>query len=233
MPRAPHENVAGGIYHVTSRGNRREPLFLDDYDFHGLVRQLARTIERFGWRCHAYCLIPNHYHVLVETPEPNLSHGMLVLNGSYARRFNTRYGTVGHVFQGPFRAAMVQRDEHFLETGRYIALNAVRAGLCTDPSHWPWSSYRALAGYEPAPPFLCTDFVHAMFGGRAGYRRFVTAGLEAGNGGCLATSLLDVSAVSASIARCPHLQPSRTRRATDTQSKSRTRRLSVQPVLGS
>jgi REP element-mobilizing transposase RayT len=181
MPRAPHANVADGIYHVTSRGNRRETIFFDDYDYAGFLRRLGQTVERFGWLCHSYCVLPNHYHLLVETPEPNLSRGMLVLNGAYARRFNTRYSQVGHVFQGPFSCELVHRDEHFLECCRYIALNPVRAGLCRHPGDWRWSSYRALAGLEPAPSFLHVDFVHAMFGGAAGYRAFVLAGVEASN----------------------------------------------------
>jgi REP-associated tyrosine transposase len=181
MPRAPHANVADGIYHVTSRGNRRETIFHDDFDYGGFVRRLGTTVERFGWLCHSYCLLPNHYHLLVETPEPNLSRGMLVLNGAYARRFNTRYGQVGHVFQGPFSAEFVRRDEHFLECCRYIALNPVRAGFCRHPADWRWSSYRALGGLEPAPDFLHVDFVYAMFGGAAAYRAFVLAGLEASN----------------------------------------------------
>jgi putative transposase len=121
MRKAGRQNVAGGIYHITARGNAQEAIFLDELDYVALLRLLSETVERYSWRCHSYCLLPNHYHLLLETPEPNLSRGMLLLNGSYARRFNGRHERVGHVFQGPYRAEVVQRDEHLLEVCRYIA----------------------------------------------------------------------------------------------------------------
>jgi len=110
MPKPGRENVAGGIYHLTARGNARENIFRDEFDYVAFLRGLSATVERYRWRCHAYCLVPNHYHLLMETPEPNLSRGMLWLNGSYARRFNGRHERVGHVFQGPYRAELLQRE---------------------------------------------------------------------------------------------------------------------------
>jgi putative transposase len=177
MPKAGRQNVAGGIYHVTARGNAREDIFRDEFDYVAFLRGLSATVERYRWRCHAYCLVPNHYHLLIETPEPNLSRGMLWLNGSYARRFNGRHERVGHVFQGPYRAELLEREEHLLEVCRYIALNPVRAGLCDDPASWPWSSYRATAGLERHPPYLCVDWVRSLFGSARGFSEFVQAGL--------------------------------------------------------
>jgi putative transposase len=177
MPKAGRQNVAGGIYHVTARGNAQEAIFLDELDYVALLRLLSETVERYSWRCHSYCLLPNHYHLLLETPEPNLSRGMLLLNGSYARRFNGRHERVGHVFQGPYRAELVRRDEHLLEVCRYIALNPVRAGLCDDPASWPWSSFRATAGLERHPPYLCVDWVRGLFGSARAFSDFVRAGL--------------------------------------------------------
>jgi len=175
----PRIELVDGIFHVTNRGNERRDIFRDERDFLGFLHLLASLVPRFGWRCHSYCLIPNHYHLLLQTPQPNLGKGMRLLNGTYAQRFNRKYGRVGHLFQGPYRAELVVRDAHLLETCRYIALNPVRAGLCADPGQWPWSSYRALAGLAEPSSFLEVDFVRNLFDGAEGYRDFVTAGLTA------------------------------------------------------
>jgi REP element-mobilizing transposase RayT len=156
---------SGAFGHVTARGNDKQAIFLDDVDYMTFLRMLAQVVAEFGWRCHAYCLMPNHYHLLLETPEPNLGRGMHVLNGRYARRFNERHGHVGHVFQGPYHREPVERDEHLAETCRYIALNPVRAGLCERPEDWPWSSYSA--GHVPF-----------VFDSAEAYRRFVADGLN-------------------------------------------------------
>jgi putative transposase len=168
--------IPGGMFHVTGRGNARAPIFLDDIDYVGYLRVLATVVARFAWVCHSYCLLPNHVHVFVETPEPNLGKGMRILNGTYAQRFNARYERVGHVFQGPYKAETLNRDGHLLEVCRYISLNPVKAGLCEDAALWPWSSYSALAGLSEAPSFLEVDFVRSLFGGAAGYRAFVADG---------------------------------------------------------
>src|SRR5439155_9970884 len=122
--------------------------------------------------CHAYCLMTNHYHLLLETPEPNLGRGMLVVNGSYARYLNRTHELDGHVFDGPYGVDAVERDEHLLETCRYIVRNPVRAGLVDNPGDWSWSSYRATGGLEQAPPFLHVRFVRALFGSTSSYRDF-------------------------------------------------------------
>jgi REP element-mobilizing transposase RayT len=162
-------------------------LFHDEWDYRAWVSMLARTVEGFAWRCHAYCAMPNHFHLLIETPQPTRSAGMRHLNGSYAQRFNTRYDGSGHVFQGRYGANDISGDGQLLETARYIVLNPVRAGLRDEPHEWPWSSYRATAGLTRAPEFLTLELLLGMFGGsrreaEASYRRFVAAGQVQGPG---------------------------------------------------
>ena len=171
----------GALYHVTSRGNRREPVFDDDVDRGAFLRVLEEVVRRFRWICHAYCLMGNHYHLLVETPEANLSKGMRHLNGVYTQGFNARHGHVGHVFQGRYKAILIEKERHLLEVTRYVVLNPVRAGLASRAQAWRWSSYRATAGLCAAPTFLATDGLLARFGdGRVqsqqAYRRFVREG---------------------------------------------------------
>ncbi len=168
--------IAGGMYHVTARGNAQAEIFLDEFDYLGMMRVLATQVVRRGWLCHSFCLIPNHYHVLLETPEANLAQGMRLVNGMFAQRFNARYKRYGHVFQGPYGAVLLESDDHLLEVCRYIALNPVRAGLVEAPGDWPWSSYGALAGLAEAPTFLQVGLAHRLLGGAAGYRDFVAAG---------------------------------------------------------
>ena len=148
MPRRPRPLAAGAVYHVTARGNRHAPIFLDDADRARFVRSLTRIADRLGWSCLAWCLMTTHYHLLVLTPAPNLSVGMHRLNGDHAQYFNVRHRLDGHVFQGRFGSESVLTDSHLLSTARYIALNPVKAGLADDPSAWPWSSHRALLGLE-------------------------------------------------------------------------------------
>jgi putative transposase len=168
--------VTGGLFHVTGRGNAQESIFRDGQDYRVFIDLVSTTVARCGWLCHSYCLIPNHYHLLLETSEANLGKGMLVLNGTYARRFNWRYRRVGHVFQGPYGDVLIETDEHLLEVLRYIALNPVRAGVADGPDDWPWSSYAALAGSADAPSFLTTDLARSLLGGATDYRDFVADG---------------------------------------------------------
>jgi len=162
-----------GIFHVTGRGNAQQTIFEDEIDYAEFLRLVATALARFGWRCLSFCLLPNHYHLLLETPEPNLGVGMLFLNGTYARRFNSRHQRVGHVFQGPYRAQLVGRDSHLLELYRYIALNPVRARLCDHPAGWPWSSYPGLAGSGEPHSFLDIRAVTDLFGPPAALEAFV------------------------------------------------------------
>src|SRR5262249_23295982 len=129
MPRPPRLAPPGGIFHITSRGNRRQVIFFDDDDRRWFIRLLDRAVGRFRWKCHAYCLMDNHLHLLVETPDENLSQGMQWLLGRYAQDFNWRHGFDGHLFQGRFKSQRVQSNWHLIELGRYIVLNPVRARM--------------------------------------------------------------------------------------------------------
>jgi putative transposase len=172
----------GALYHVTSRGNARQRVFRDDKDREMFLATLAWVVERFGWRCHAYCLMGNHVHLLIETPLPNLSRGMRQLNGVYTQRFNRRHRKVGHLFQGRFKAILVEKEGYLLELARYIVLNPVRAKMVKTPERYPWSSYRAMVGLAPVPPALATDWILNQFAdtratARRRYVKFVHDGI--------------------------------------------------------
>ncbi len=172
----------GAIYHVTSRGNARQKVFLDDEDREVFLSTLAWVIERFGWICHAYCLMGNHFHLMIETPTPNLSRGMRQLNGVYTQGFNRRHGKVGHLFRGRFKAILVERDSYLLELARYVVLNPVRAKMVKAPERYAWSSYRATMGLNPLPPGLSIDWLLGQFAktrlvARQRYAAFVQAGV--------------------------------------------------------
>ena len=173
----------GAVYHVTSRGNARQDIFLDDKDREQFLKDLARVVDRFGWKCHAYCLMSNHYHLLVETAEANLSRGMQLLNGVLSQRFNRRHKRVGHVLQGRFKGILVEKESYLLELARYIVLNPVRAGAVAHPREYRWSSYSATLGRIEPPGLLCTSWILKQFNGdprraRAAYRRFVEEGFD-------------------------------------------------------
>ncbi|MGQ0666059.1 MAG: REP-associated tyrosine transposase [Nitrospiraceae bacterium] len=173
----------GAVYHITSRGNARQDIVVDDRDRTQFLAGLAQVVDRHGWRCHAYCLMDNHYHLLVETPAPNLSQGMRQLNGPYTQAYNRRHQRVGHLFQGRFTAILVEKEAHLLELCRYVVLNPVRARMVAHPRQWGWSSYRATAGETNAPDWLTTDWILAAFGRRresaqARYRSFVAEGRD-------------------------------------------------------
>jgi putative transposase len=164
MARPLRIEFSGAIYQVTSRGNAREDIYLDDTDRAMFLGVLAEVISRFDWRCHVYCLMGNHYHWLIETPEPNLSKGMRQLNGVYTQRFNRRHGRVGHVFQGRYKAILVERDSYLKELARYGVLNPVRAKRVQHPGDWPWSSYAMTAGKAVSPVWLSTEWLLGQFG---------------------------------------------------------------------
>lgn len=163
MARPLRIELAGGLYHVTSRGDRREDIYHGDGDRQGWLALFGQVCEQFNWTCHAWCQMSNHYHVVVETVEGNLSQGMRQLNGVYTQLINRTYKRVGHVFQGRCKAILVEKDSYLLELMRYVVLNPVRAGMVADASHWPWSSHAAMLGNEPCPPWLQTDWVLAQF----------------------------------------------------------------------
>ena len=173
----------GALYHVTSRGNAKEPIFIDDEDRGRFFDTLSVVVERFEWLCHAYCLMTNHYHLLIETPNGNLSRGMRELNGVYTQGFNQRYRRVGHLFQGRYKAILVEKNHHLLSLCRYVVLNPVRIGLVKRPEQWKWSSYRGTIGLVKKPSFLTDDWMLSQFDGRKRiarekYRRFVMEGID-------------------------------------------------------
>ena len=181
MARPLRLEFAGALYHITSRGDRREDIFEDDADRADFLSVLGDVCAQHNWVCHAYCLMSNHYHLLVETPDGNLSKGMRQLNGVYTQHFNRRHSRVGHVFQGRYKAILVDKDDYLLELARYIVLNPVRAQMVRSAKDWGWSSYRATAGQAESPEWLQTDWLLAAFGSRKGkametYRRFVAEG---------------------------------------------------------
>ena len=155
----------GAIYHVTSRGNARSDIYLSDTDRELFLGVLHLVVDRFGWICHAYCLMSNHYHLMIETPKGNLSQGMRQLNGVYTQRFNREHKRVGHIFQGRYKAILIEKDAHLLELCRYIVRNPVAASMVADVSEWRWSSYRVTAGIETRKDFCCVDWVLEQFGG--------------------------------------------------------------------
>ena len=160
----PRIEFPGALYHVTSRGVERRSIFRDPVDFETFLGRLDGTVARFEWLLHAYCLMPNHFHFVLETPNANLARGMQGVCAPYAQAFNHRHRRVGHLFQGRYHAVLIKRENHLLEATRYVVLNPVRAGLCAKPDEWAWSSYAATAGLTPPPPFLAVDSVHSQFG---------------------------------------------------------------------
>jgi REP-associated tyrosine transposase len=162
MPRPLRIQLAGGTYHVTARGNRKQPIFLepDDNRFH--LWCIEQAAARFEWRVHTWVHMTNHFHMLLTTPKPTLSRGMHWLNGLYAQVFNERHDLTGHLFQGRFHSVVIEDQSHLLEASRYDDLNPVRAGLCDHPLAWRWSSCRAAVGLE-RPRFLDLDWLLAQF----------------------------------------------------------------------
>lgn len=182
MARPLRLELSGGVYHVTSRGDGREDIYLSDADRQLWLQVFAEVCDRFNWVCHAWCQMTNHYHLLIETPDANLSLGMRQLNGVYTQRFNRSHNRVGHVFQGRFKGILVERDSYLLELARYVVLNPLRAkNMVERLDEWPWSSYLSTCGQVPAPAWLQTDWILGQFGedrvaAIAAYVEFVHAG---------------------------------------------------------
>jgi len=176
----------GAVYHITSRGNEKKAIFNDNKDRLIFLKILYKVKKEFNWLCHAYCLMNNHYHLVIETPDGNLSRGMRQLNGIYTQKFNKKYDRVGHLFQGRYKAILIEKDSHLLEVCRYVVLNPVRAGLVRKPEQWQWSSYGAMAGISKPHPCLTVEWIQLQFGKRLGeaqnrYMEFVNAGIEEKN----------------------------------------------------
>jgi REP element-mobilizing transposase RayT len=174
----------GAVYHVMARGNAKQAIYLDDRDRVAFLEALWRICKRLDWQVWAYCLMNNHYHLLLQTAEPTLTQGMRDLNGVYAQAFNRRHGIVGHLFQGRYRSLVVDKAGYLLEVTRYIVLNPVRSGLCQLPEDWGWSSYRATLGLAGAPLRLAARAALAPFGpnldhSRQAFAEFVRGGMVA------------------------------------------------------
>jgi REP-associated tyrosine transposase len=171
----------GALYHVTSRGHERGTIFRDACDRRYFLNLLASVVPEQAWLLHSYCLMGNHYHLLVETARATLSRGMHSLNARYSQHFNQRHERAGHVLEGRFKAILIQKEAHLLEIHRYIVLNPVRAGIVGRPEDWPWSNYRATSGTIAYPPWLEVGSTLALFsafgsGATGAYVRFVAQG---------------------------------------------------------
>ena len=182
MSRPLRIEFSGAIYHVTGRGNARRRIYRDDEDRATFLSILSHVVDRYGWYCHAYCLMDNHYHLLIETPKPSLSMGMRQLNGLYTQAYNRRHRRVGHLFQGRFKAILVEKEAHLLELCRYVVLNPVRAKMVKHPEKWGWSSYQMTAGEAAIPDYLTADWILGQFGSRLHgaqrrYRQYVAEGI--------------------------------------------------------
>jgi putative transposase len=186
MGRAPRGEYAGGIFHVTTRGNNRRGVFVDELDRHVFLQMLGRSQATYEWILYAWCLMTTHYHLVVRIPKCGLSQGMCELNGSFARWSNGRHGREDHLFGRRFASHEIKTDAYLREACRYVVLNPCRAGLCAHPQQWRWSSFRAAAGIEPPPAYLARHALLGLFTDlfgtppnetAAAYRRFVEGGL--------------------------------------------------------
>jgi len=171
----------GAIYHVTSRGNAQQNIFADDEDRRFFLDTLSKVAQRFKWICHAYCLMDNHYHVVIETLEGKLSIGMRQLNGIYTQNFNLRHRRTGPAMQGRFKAILIERDSFLLEMCRHVVLNPLRTKTVRQPEKYRWSSYQATAGLIEAPDFLSCEWIMRQFGkqkkrAQLQYRDYVASG---------------------------------------------------------
>jgi putative transposase len=177
MARPLRPQAAGAHYHVGARGNDKNAVFVADEDRQRFLALLGTVVNRYGWRLYAYCLMDNHYHLALSTPEPNLGVGMGRLNQLYAQWFNHRHDRTGHLFERRYWSEVLESDAHMLAVVRYVAANPVRAGLCQRPRDWPWSSARATLGLEPAPTFLDVKWVLNQFATDAGAAQSIYAQL--------------------------------------------------------
>lgn len=182
MSRPLRIDLAGGVYHVTARGDQREAIYFADADRRAWLDLLGAVCERYAWRCHAWCQMTNHYHLLIETPEGNLARGMRQLNGVYTQMINRGYRRVGHLFQGRYQAILVEKEAYLLEVSRYVVLNPVRARMVDNANEWPWSSYKSMVSHALCAAWLERDWLLGQFGTTrraaiAAYADFVRAGV--------------------------------------------------------
>jgi REP element-mobilizing transposase RayT len=182
MARPLRIEYAGALYHVTSRGNRRENIYQEDDDREFWLKVFSQVCSRFNWLCYAWCLMDNHYHIVIETIEGNLSQGMRQLNGVYTQNSNRKHGRVGHIFQGRYKAILIEKEAYLLELSRYVVLNPIRADRVNDIADWKWSNYSAMIGKELLPEWLETDWLLSQFGASKNeaiiaYKNFVREGI--------------------------------------------------------
>lgn len=182
MVRSLRIEYPGALYHITSRGNKQENIYLSDDDRILFLEIFSQVCQRCNWVCYAYCLMSNHYHLLIETPFANLSKGMQLLNGIYTQKFNHSHSRVGHIFQGRFKGILVEKDNYLIELSRYIVLNPVRAKMVSSAKDWPWSSYPATINILTKPSWLSTDFMLSLFSQNKSiailkYQQFVNEGV--------------------------------------------------------
>ena len=163
MARPLRLEFSGALYHITSRGNDRKPIYFEESDFESFLLLLGQVCEQFNWVIHAYCLMTNHYHLLVETPDANLAKGMRQINGLYTQFVNRKYRRVGHLFQGRYKAILVDKEAYLLELSRYIVLNPIRANIVTKLDDWPWSSWHSAMGRCVTQNWLATDALLGLF----------------------------------------------------------------------
>jgi len=164
MARPLRIEYSGAFYHITSRGNERKAVFKSERDREKLLSYLGSATERYAAIVHVYCLMDNHYHLLMETPAGNLSQIMHHINGAYTTYFNAKRERSGHLFQGRYKAILIEADEYAKELSRYIHLNPVRAGMCAHPEEYPWSSCRYYTVERKAPEWLQRGFILGYFG---------------------------------------------------------------------
>lgn len=180
MARAPRDFVHGGAYHVYSRGSNRQAIFMFDSDRVDFLSCLDRVVRQYEVTCLTYCLMSNHFHLVVETRDAKLSQAMKALNGRYSLRFNRRHDRDAHLFKNRFGAVLQTSEPQLLWTLCYAVSNPVAKGMCANPEEWPWSSYRASIGLVDPPSFLAVDRLLSYFGDTskqavARYRELVAA----------------------------------------------------------
>jgi putative transposase len=164
MARHPRGPLEPGLYHLTTRGNRRDPIFVDDRDRVGFLRLLGTVVREQEWQCRSYCLMTNHFHLLMETRTGDLSTGMKKLNNTYALRFNKDHGFCGHLFEERFCHTPIRDEWHLINVIRYLALNPVEAGLCAEAEDWIWASFAAVLGRVEPPDFVDVEWTLRLFG---------------------------------------------------------------------
>lgn len=183
MPRQPRIEYSGAIYHITTRGDNKENIFIDEKDRWNFLSILKDITKKYNWLNYCYCLMNNHYHLLIKTPDANLSKGMKQLNGIYTQRFNKKHNRVGHVFQGRYNAKLVQKENYLMVLIRYIMLNPVRAGLINSPEKWKWSSYNEIIENYGKSNFIAKDFILSQFSSKKNeaidlFKKFICSAIK-------------------------------------------------------